>query len=200
MGSAKGLRPHWVRWTIIWNAEFRILPPQPAGPCARARQHDRHEHGGDGRRADNRHGLHGEPAYARSWGHVGEYDWDGASRCTSSWYLLLFFSCARRSLLFRSMLQGVLNQSQNMAVRKRMVDVFCFPPPFDEPRGVESLEASGNGAQFLVFQFCQFRHTDLAGGKPRQQSKPGCFTESREHCRRLLERAGGGSVCGGGGG
>ena len=40
---------------------------------ARARQHDRHEHGGDDRRADNRHGHHGEPAYARSWGHVGEY-------------------------------------------------------------------------------------------------------------------------------
>ena len=46
------------------------------------------------------------------------------------------------------MLQGVFNQSQNMAVRKGVVDVFCFPPPFDEPRGVESLEASGNGAQF----------------------------------------------------
>lgn len=88
------------------------------------------------------------------------------------------------------MLQGVLNQSQNMAVRKGVVDVFCFPPPFNEPRGVESLEASGNGAQFLVFQFCQFRHADLAGGKPRQQLKPGWFAESPEHCRRIIELTG----------
>ena len=88
------------------------------------------------------------------------------------------------------MLQGVLNQSQNMVVRKRIVDVFCFPTPFDEPRGVESLEASGNGGQFLVFQFRQFRDADLTGGKPRQQSKPGWFAESPEHCRRIIELTG----------
>jgi len=85
------------------------------------------------------------------------------------------------------MLQGVLNQSQNMAVRKRIVDVSCFPAPFDESRGVESLEASGNGGQFLVFQFRQFRDADLTGGKSRQQSKPGWFAESPEHCRRIIE-------------
>jgi hypothetical protein len=88
------------------------------------------------------------------------------------------------------MLQGVLNQSQNMVVRKRIVDVFCFPTPFDEPRGVESLEASGNGGQFLVFQFRQFRDADLTGGKPRQQSKPGWFAERPEHCRRIIELTG----------
>src|SRR6267378_1217095 len=65
-----------------------------------------------------------------------------------------------------------------------------FPPPFDEPRSVESLEASGNGGQFLVFQFRQFRDADLTGGKPRQQSKPGWFAESPEHCRRIIELTG----------
>jgi hypothetical protein len=48
-----------------------------------------------------------------------------------------------------------------------------LPAPFDEPRGVESLEASGNGAQVLVFQFRRFRHADLAGGKPSSAVEAG---------------------------
>jgi len=48
----------------------------------------------NGHHADNRRDPHGEPLYARSWGHAGEYGWDGVSRCRWSWCFILFFCCA----------------------------------------------------------------------------------------------------------
>src|SRR5271165_2374328 len=74
-----------------------------------------------------------------------------------------------------------------MGIRKRIVDMLRFSTPFDEPCGVESLQARGNSGQLLLFQLRQLRHADLAGGEPRQQSKPGWFAECPKHRRGIIE-------------
>ena len=61
-----------------------------------------------------------------------------------------------------SVLHGASYQTQNVSVGKRIVDVLCLASSFDQPRVVQSLEASRNGSQFFVFQFRQFRDADFA--------------------------------------
>ncbi len=65
------------------------------------------------------------------------------------------------------MLHGAFHQMQNVKVGKRIVDVLCFTPSFDESHVMQRLEASRNGGQLFTFHLRQLSYAGLAAGKPR---------------------------------
>jgi hypothetical protein len=65
------------------------------------------------------------------------------------------------------MFYGTLDQTQNVNVGKRIVDVLCLTPSFDKSHVMQRLEASRNGGQLFAFHIRQLSYAGLSAGKPR---------------------------------
>jgi hypothetical protein len=80
----------------------------------------------------------------------------------------LFLAGGRRLLRFRSMLDSAFHQTKDVSVGKRIIDVLCLAPSFDQPHLVQRLKTSRNSRQLFAFQLRQFGYAGLTAGKPRE--------------------------------
>ena len=63
-----------------------------------------------------------------------------------------FFLAGRRRLRrFGSMLHGAFHQTKDVSVGKRIVDVLCLAPSFDQSHVVQRLKTSQNSRQLFAF-------------------------------------------------
>ena len=80
-----------------------------------------------------------------------------------------FFLAGRRRLRrFGSMLDGAFHQTKDVSVGKRIVDVLCLAPSFDQSHVVQRLRTSRNSRPLFAFQLRQFGYAGLTAGKPRE--------------------------------
>jgi hypothetical protein len=79
-----------------------------------------------------------------------------------------FFLAGRRRLRrFGSMLDGAFHQTKDVSVGKRIVDVLCLAPSFDQSHVVQRLKTSQNSRQLFAFSSAN-SVSGLTAGKPRE--------------------------------
>jgi hypothetical protein len=99
----------------------------------------------------------------------------------------LFLAGGRRLLRFGSTLDGAFHQTKDVSVGKRIIDVLCLAPSFDQSHVVQRLKTSRNSRQLFAFQLRQFGYAGLTAGEPRKQSKSSRIAKSLEHRRRVFQ-------------
>jgi hypothetical protein len=79
-----------------------------------------------------------------------------------------FFLAGRRRLRrFGSMLDGAFHQTKDVSVGKRIVDVLCLAPSFDQSHVVQRLKTSQNSRQLFAFSSAN-SISGLTAGKSRE--------------------------------